>query len=634
MRVKTLRISGFKPFPFAAKYTERNNSAEIVWSENAFQVSFALEPSFMNAIIGPNNSGKSSILYALDSFFSNKTKLPENWYNDGNRDNPVIIEITFTGEIDNSDNWDKENCIDNGDGTHDLTVAYVWQWGSSRVSFIRRGDEYRKVGTNDKKRLGDLFPNYRLLPAYSKLSDEINFEKSDLLSDLIKFILEREAVNRNRSIIYKLQCTVNQLKQLSRREEPPNSTAWREIEELERLLSESISSITPGSPNVRIQIESSVPDLLTIFNKGKIYIEDGIQLDFSEHGMGLQRSFVVSILHVWNKIIASHRSKDFIFAIEEPELYLHPHATRVFIKTLESVAKSNQVLFTTHSSEFVNQVPLENVISIRRIGNRRKVVAPDLSSLNLKDKTKVQRYLQEHRSDMLFARAVLLVEGASELYAIPSFAQKLGFDLDKAGVSVAFVNGKQNFNVYHCILEMFGIPHVILADGDGNRQKVEREYKGWGVNDVYVLDEDFEYEIVAAITDRKFLRIYNECRSRLGKSEQTLKSLSLDLTPDNLRKAWWDEIKDKINATIHPDHRWKYKEKKQEIQDLLKGIAEEVITQGHLLPNVKRKRQAEILKRLGKPLVGRVVGELLEKKEIMKMHKIVNAIKTVVDYAN
>lgn len=182
---------------------------------------------------------------------------------------------------------------------------------------------------------------------------------------------------------------MEQLKQLVRREDVPNPTAWREIEELERILSEGISSITPGKPSVRIQIESSVPDLSSIFTKGKIYIDDGIELDFSEHGMGLQRSFVASILHAWHEIIARQRpDKDYIFAIEEPELYLHPHATRVFIKMLESVAQSSQVLFTTHSSEFVNQVPLENVISIRRAGNQRKVVVPDLSSLSSREKNK------------------------------------------------------------------------------------------------------------------------------------------------------------------------------------------------------------------------------------------------------
>lgn len=235
---------------------------------------------------------------------------------------------------------------------------------------------------------------------------------------------------------------------------------------------------------------------------------------------------------------------------------------------------------------------------------------------------------------MLFARAVLLVEGASELYAIPAFARKLGFDLDKAGVSVVFVNGKQNFEVYHQILEAFDIPHVILGDGDGNPDAVRHAYQSWSVIGVYVLDIDFEYEVVGAITSRKFLKIYNECRDRLGKPEQTLKNLSLNLTPANLRKSWWEAIKNKLHAEIHPEHRSEYEEKKQEILNLLGAIAEEVIERGHLLPNAKRKRQAEILKNLGKPLVGRVVGELLEAKEVRKMHEIVNAIEAVVNHAN
>ena len=641
MRIKSVRISGFKPIPFAADYVEpaegrRNGQHEIRWHEGAFQVAFAVEPPLLNAIIGPNSSGKSSILYALNSFFSRKTKLPQTWYNGKITERPVIIEITFVGHPSVHEEWCQENCVTDEHDVYELTVAYVWRWDVSRVDLLRNSTtHYRKVNTSDRRILADLFPNYRLLPAYSKLSDDANFEKSDLLADLMRFILEGKAITRRRSIVYKLQRAIAQLKQLAKREAAPNSTAWREIEELERVLSNGINSITPGNPRVRIQFESSIPDLTDLFSRGRIFIDDGIELDSFEHGMGLQRSLVVSILHAWHEIIArQRRGKDYIFAIEEPELYLHPHATRVFIETLKSVSRSDQVLFTTHSSEFVNQVPLKNVISIRRVGHQRKVVVPNLSSLNSREKTKVRRYLQEYRSDMLFARAVLLVEGASELYAIPAFARKLGFDLDRAGVSVVFVNGKQNFEVYHQILKAFGIPHVILGDGDGNPEDVRNTFNQWDVSGVYVLEFDLEYEVAGVIGSGKFLEIYNESRARLGKDPQTLENLSIEITSDNLRRIWWEAIKEKLNATIYRDYRSEYEEERQQIREVLGMIAERVIENEHLLPNAQRWRRAELLKKLGKPLVGRVVGELLSTQEVKRMREIVSAIQTVVDVAN
>jgi len=102
MRIKTIRISGFKPIPFKATFQEspgRGKPAEIHWENDAFQLSLALQSPFLNAIIGPNSSGKSSIFYALNAFFANKTRLPENWYNRKDTSKPVIVEVTLTGGI-------------------------------------------------------------------------------------------------------------------------------------------------------------------------------------------------------------------------------------------------------------------------------------------------------------------------------------------------------------------------------------------------------------------------------------------------------------------------------------------------------------------------------------------------------
>ncbi len=635
MRIKTIKISGFKPIPFSANYTPPISSsgpAKIIWETSAFQFPLATENPMMNAIIGPNSSGKSSILHALDIFFSSKTKLPQELYNNKAIDRPVIVELTFVGKIKDTTNptW-----FD--DQIEELTIAQVWKWESSRVIYIKQSTGmYNKAGTNDKNQLDELLPKYRLLAADSKLADGANPEKNDLISDLIQAILEGQGANNKYSIIYKLQRAVREMQNLVDRENAPNRSAWREIEELEQALSVGLGPITPGNPSIRLQMEATIPDLSQVFMKGKIQIEDGVELNFSQHGLGLQRSFVASALHAWCEIIGRQEDgQDYLFAIEEPELYLHPHAARVFIKTFEEIAQQDQIIFTTHSSEFVNQVPLDNVISIRRQRNHRHIVQPNLDSLLPKEKTKVQRYLREHRSDMLFARSVLLVEGASEQFAIPAFAQKLGSDLDKVGVSIVFVNGKNNFQTYNQILSAFGIQHVILADGDGNAASTKTEYEAWGVDGIFVLDEDFEYAVVAAIGDKnRFLEIYNECRNHQGKAPQTLDDLHIDVTAASLKGSWWRALKDKMYADIFTTYRSEYDSEKKDIQDLLKQIADSVIKHDHLLPSAVKKRWATLLKKEGKPLAGRVLGEMLTKEEIEGMSTIVDAIDKAVDLAS
>ena len=140
----------------------------------------------------------------------------------------------------------------------------------------------------------------------------------------------------------------------------------------------------------------------------------------------------------------------------------------VLLNTLEELGRHDQVIFTTHSSEFVNRAPLGNVLTVQRCDCDNRAPAAsrgEFGGLRADDLAKVQRYLQEDRSDMLL-RAALLVEGQAELFALPNFARTLGLDLDGNGVSVVFVNGLGNFYTYHHILRLQH-PHVILVDGDG-----------------------------------------------------------------------------------------------------------------------------------------------------------------------
>ena len=83
---------------------------------------------------------------------------------------------------------------------------------------------------------------------------------------------------------------------------------------------------------------------------------------------------------------------------------------------------------------------------------------------------------------MLFARGVILVEGASELYLIPAIAKSLRMDLDMYGITVCSIHGT-HFSSYVKLLGPSGlnIPFVILTDGDSRNTNVGGlENKGLG----------------------------------------------------------------------------------------------------------------------------------------------------------
>jgi predicted ATP-dependent endonuclease of OLD family len=573
MRIESVKISGFKPIPFCANFRaeEKNIPAQITWEDKPFQISFANSAPLINAIIGPNSSGKSSIFYALDKFFSSARKLEVENFNNKETGKPVIVEVVFSGKIPSVEQWHLENCdVKNPtlgqESEGKFILAVMWQGGENegRTDYIRRPNgALRKVTGNDTKTYKPLLPKYRLISADSRLSEQANPEKNDLLTDLIDDVIAN--VQRPESAIFQISQKINEIKALTSR--VANDDAWHEIEQLEEEISNSLSPITSTTSTVRLQIQQNVPDTKNIFLQGKIQIEDGVDLNFSQHGLGVQRSFVASVLHVWCKQIGHKKDfQDYVFAIEEPELYLHPHATRAFIKTLENIAQNEQIIFTTHSTEFANRVPLENIIRLQRNQNLRAIKQPNFSTINPRFKEKTQRYIQENRSDMLFARAVLLVEGQTEFFALPGLFKTLELDLDKAGISLVWVEGKGNFEAYHHTLRAFDIPHIIFGDGDGQKEIHQNKYSKWiGSENVFVLDVDFETTICSILPYERLVEIVNACRSELGERDLPNKAA---ITPKTFEKV-------------------------------------------------------------GKPLAGRIVGQMLKKEEIAQIPEIVNLLQRV-----
>ena len=490
MRLREVRISGFRSIPFCADIANVDGGAvrtaralQIDWHRDAFHVQLPTSRRrggpMLSAVIGANSAGKSTILLAMDLAFGNASRLDEALFNGKQTELPVVVEMTLQGALDDPGAWHADNCAPHGK-QYALTVAHVWT-PSGRARFIRREDGlYHKQSSRDREMCAGLMPEFRIIWADTRLNDEANPEKKNLLGDLVEALLTARSDEQS-SIVLRVDELIRQLRQVLDRDESSTAELWRDVEELEERLSAGLLSITPQRSRVRFHLDQNAPTLHSIFAKGLLSIDNGVELAFDQHGLGLQRSFVVSTLNAWCDTIRT-ADKDYVFAIEEPEIYLHPHATRVLLNTLEQVAEHDQVIFTTHSSEFVNRAPLDNIITVQRCDREGQVCSratrPRLGTLRADDLRKVQRYLQEDRSDMLFARSVLLVEGQAELFAMPRFAQTLGMDLDGSGLSVVLVNGLGNFRTYHQILSAFRIPHVILVDGDGRQSLRKQRVQG------------------------------------------------------------------------------------------------------------------------------------------------------------
>ena len=73
-----------------------------------------------------------------------------------------------------------------------------------------------------------------------------------------------------------------------------------------------------------------------------------------------------------------------------------------------------------------------------------------------------------NRSEGFFAKSIILVEGATEQYALPIYAEAAGYPLDQLNISVVDSGGKGTMDRLYRIFNELGIPCFILFDYDKN----------------------------------------------------------------------------------------------------------------------------------------------------------------------
>lgn len=138
-----------------------------------------------------------------------------------------------------------------------------------------------------------------------------------------------------------------------------------------------------------------------------------------------------------------------LLLIEEPEAHLHPQLQIRLLRHLESVAKARgmQVIVTTHSTVISSAVSINHVIHISR-AEKPLAVPLRLCGLSEPSRKFVDRWLDVTKSNLLFAKGMVLVEGIAEAIILPELAkivlQRLGEgkdSLDDYGVSIINLNG-------------------------------------------------------------------------------------------------------------------------------------------------------------------------------------------------
>jgi predicted ATP-dependent endonuclease of OLD family len=190
-----------------------------------------------------------------------------------------------------------------------------------------------------------------------------------------------------------------------------------------------------------------------------------------------------------------------VFAIEEPELFLAPHAHRYLRRLIRHLAESgNQVFFTTHAPGLLSLAALEEVNLVSR-DDLGVTAVERLRPIRVDDAFRVMCEFDAERSELFLSRAAILVEGMTEKITLPLVFRALGHDPDGEQISIVECGGKANMPLFIEICQRARVPFVAVHDSDmrPDREPVEDEVKLnalirrlAGAKRTVVLEPDFE----------------------------------------------------------------------------------------------------------------------------------------------
>ncbi len=246
-------------------------------------------------------------------------------------------------------------------------------------------------------------------------------------------------------------------------------------------LSETIREVARDVEGINSKVYFNVKEQISDVMVTKTNSDGPIHLE--NQGEGLKRQIWFSLIKAKADTGADSINK-FIWAFDEPETHLYPRAQREFFDIINKVSEGNvQTLISTHSTIFIDKSNLDKINSVKQEDNGYSVIN------GCSDVEAIYSSLNVKNSDFLFHDKFLIVEGDTEQYLIPKLYELYkDSTLIKDNIQLINIQGKDKWLINKALLD-----------------KVMAGFKKSESQLVYLFDNDMSFEIgAAAIRDNMF----------------------------------------------------------------------------------------------------------------------------------
>lgn len=413
---------------------------------NTLTVSFHKK---FNVIIGENGRHKSTIIDAIRLLYSlgdqrrNIYVGNEDFRTDfvtGKATENIEIAYEFRGLSDKEKGALYEYMVFEADDEFAaITIVY-----SRRARQYPKFDYYTggKAGQKADSNTFDIFQHYYLGALRDSTSDLLRSGENPLGRVIRRTVLRNESEAGYTEIVKKAN---------------DDLLSKQEVAATKKSINTNLSDIHRNTLPIGLHIEP--PKVDYIVNAIKPFLPFSASGDPAQ-GLTLRQNslghnnlvYIATVLSDMQDRVDADEVIHFVLLIEEPEAHLHPQLQLNlydFLKRKNGSEKC-QLFVTTHSPTVTSRVEFDNMLIV---GNA-SVIRPsqcfiDRESEGLKDngllltskmfqakKKMLERYIDVTKSQLFFARAVLMVEGISEELLFSVFAQLQGFRLEERDIEL------------------------------------------------------------------------------------------------------------------------------------------------------------------------------------------------------